>query len=227
MTPLQNNPFSIFCAGRYIFPHPNTADEDGLVAIGGDLHPHRLLSAYSKGIFPWFIQNGVTFWYSPDPRAVLYPQEFKLSKSLKKSIAKQRFEFCVNKDFRGVMEECAKSENRKDDGTWIKEEFIESYSALNRMGFADSFECRVEGELVGGFYGVRIGRAFFGESMFFKAPDASKAALWFLCANAESFGIDIIDCQQETSHMLSLGARAIPREEFLSIIKEKTGVDNG
>jgi leucyl/phenylalanyl-tRNA--protein transferase len=222
MTLLQS-PFGVFCPEKYAFPHPDTADEDGLVAIGGDLEPQRLLSAYSQGIFPWFIDKGFVFWYSPDPRAVLYPNEFKLKKSLSKSIKKQNFEFHINKNFQGVIEACATSETRKKEcGSWISGEFIASYTKLHHIGFADSFECYANGELVGGFYGVRIGRVFFGESMFYKAPDASKAALWFLCANAERLNIEIIDCQQETPHLLSLGAKSIERAEFLEIIKEKT-----
>jgi len=219
---LFESPFGLFCLEQYAFPHPNTADEDGLVAIGGDLEPQRLLSAYSQGIFPWFIDKGFVFWYSPDPRAVLYPNEFKLSKTLSKSIKKQNFEFHINKNFRGVIEACATSETRKKEcGSWISSEFVESYTKLNQIGFADSFECYADGKLVGGFYGVRIGRVFFGESMFFRTPDASKAALWFLCANAEKLNIEIIDCQQETPHLLSLGAKSIERVEFLEIIKEK------
>jgi leucyl/phenylalanyl-tRNA--protein transferase len=221
MTVLQS-PFGVFCPEKYVFPHPSSADEDGLVAVGGDLEPERLLSAYSQGIFPWFIDRGFVFWYSPDPRAVLYPHEFRLSKSLSKSIKKQNFEFAVNKNFSAVIESCAASTNRKhESGSWISEEFKEGYTKLHRIGFAKSFECYREGELVGGFYGVHIGRVFFGESMFFKCPDASKATLWFLCANAEKLNIDIIDCQQETSHLLSLGAKGIPRDEFLGILREK------
>lgn len=223
MTVLQS-PFGVFCPEKYIFPDPSTADEDGLVAIGGDLEPERLLSAYSKGIFPWFIDNGFVFWYSPNPRAVLYPQEFRLSKSLSKSIKKQNFEFAINKNFRAVIKACATSNTRKhESGSWISEEFIDGYTKLNRIGFASSFECYRDGELVGGFYGVHIGRVFFGESMFFKYPDASKATLWFLCTNADKIGIDIIDCQQETPHLMSLGAKGIDRNEFLEIIKEKIG----
>ncbi len=221
MTVLQS-PFGVFCPDKYSFPHPSTADEDGLVAIGGDLNHERLLSAYSQGIFPWFIDNGYVFWYSPDPRAILYPHEFRLSKSLSKSIKKQNFEFCINKNFRAVIEACAASNTRKhESGSWISKEFIKGYTKLHQIGFANSFECYKDGELVGGFYGVRIGRVFFGESMFYRTPNASKATLWFLCANADKLGMDIIDCQQETPHLLSLGAKGILRDEFLGILKEK------
>jgi len=213
------SPFGAFCFSAYAFPHASTADEDGLVAVGGDLHPHRLLSAYSRGIFPWFVDNGYVFWYSPDPRAVLYPQEFKQTKSLSKTIKKQNFEFCINKNFRGVMEACRDSKHRKEGGgSWISSAFLDGYTKLHQMGFADSFECYMDGELVGGFYGVRLGRVFFGESMFFHVADASKAALWFLCANAAKLNIDVIDCQQETPHLLSLGAKCIARDEFLKIL---------
>lgn len=221
MTVLQS-PMAMFCPSQYEFPHPDTADEDGLLAVGGDLEPGRLIAAYSQGIFPWFIDRGYVFWYSPDPRAVLYPHEFRLTKSLSKSVKKQGFEFAINKNFPAVIEACSKSQNRKEDGeSWISKEFITAYTRLHEYGFAMSFECCLDGELVGGFYGVRLGRVFFGESMFYRKPDASKAALWFLCANADKLGIDIIDCQQETSHLLSLGAKGIARGEFLGILKEK------
>ncbi len=221
MTFLEN-PLALFCPSEYEFPHPDTADEDGLLAVGGDLEPGRLISAYSRGIFPWFIDRGFVFWYSPNPRAVLYPSEFHLTKSLSKSVKKQGFEFAINKDFESVITACSKSPHRKESGeSWISKEFIEAYTKLHRIGAAMSFECYAGGELVGGFYGVKLGRVFFGESMFYTAPDASKAALWFLCANAEKLNIDIIDCQQETSHLLSLGAKGIPRGEFLDILREK------
>lgn len=213
---------AIFCPSQYEFPHPDSADEDGLLAIGGDLEPGRLIAAYSQGIFPWFIDSGYVFWYSPNPRAVLYPQEFRLTKSLSKSVKKQGFEFAINKNFPAVIEACSKSPNRKGNGeSWISKEFIAAYTKLHEYGFVMSFESYLEGELVGGFYGVRLGRVFFGESMFYLVPNASKAALWFLCANAGKLGIDIIDCQQETSHLLSLGAKGIARGEFLEILKEK------
>ncbi len=219
MTLLQS-PLALFC--QYQFPHPDTADEDGLVAIGGDLEVGRLISAYSQGIFPWFIEHGYVFWYSPNPRAVLYPNEFRTTKSLLKSIKKQNFEFAINKDFEGVIMACAKSPRKKDgNGSWITKEFIEAYTKLHKIGVAMSFECYCKGELVGGFYGVKLGRVFFGESMFYKVSDASKAALWFLCTNSDKLNIDIIDCQQETSHLLSLGAKGIARSEFLRILKEK------
>jgi len=220
MTFLQN-PLSLFCQAKYKFPDPKSADEDGLVAIGGDMEPSTLLAAYSQGIFPWFVDMGYPYWFSPDPRAVLYPDEFKLSKSLSKSIKKSGFEFVINKNFRAVIEACRESENRKSEGSWITDEFVNSYTRLHEYGFAMSFECYKEGELVGGFYGVRLGRVFFGESMFYLYPDASKAALWFLCANAKTLNIDIIDCQQETPHLVSLGAKAIRREEFLEVLREK------
>lgn len=219
---IDRNPFTLFCSETFAFPDVSEADEDGLLAIGGDLKPQRLISAYSRGIFPWFIEEGYVFWYSPDPRAVLYPSEFKASKSLAKSVKKQEFTFELNKNFRGVIEACAGSKNRKhESGTWISEDFVDAYTKLHSMGFADSFECYADGELVGGFYGVRLGGVFFGESMFYKAPDASKASLWFLCANAEKLGIEIIDCQQSTPHLMSLGAKEIGRAEFVDILKEK------
>lgn len=218
------SPFGIFCPDKYSFPHPSTADEDGLVAIGGDLEPGRLIAAYSQGIFPWFIDNGYVFWYSPDPRAVLYPQDFRLHKSLAKSIKKQNFEFYINKNFRGVIEACAAGETRKGaGGTWISEAFIEAYVKLHQIGFAQSVECYKNKELVGGLYGVKLGGVFFGESMFYKTTDASKAALWFLCDNAKQLGVNIIDCQQYTPHLASMGAIEIDRKEFLEKIKNEIG----
>ena len=210
-----------FSACAYTFPHPDTADEDGLVAVGGDLNPYRLVEAYKNGIFPWFSHEGLIFWYSPDPRAVLYPNEFKGSKSLFKSVKNSDFEFKINGNFDEVIDSCRMVARKGEYGSWIDDDFIEGYTRLNRLGIAQSVECYAEGEIVGGFYGVRLGGVFFGESMFHKRRDASKAALWFLCENAKSFGIDIIDCQQETPHLLSLGAKAIQRGEFLEILKEK------
>lgn len=219
---IDHNPFTLFCSESFYFPDVSEADDDGLLAIGGDLQPQRLISAYSRGIFPWFIEEGHVFWYSPDPRAVLYPTDFKTTKSLSKSIKKQGFSFEISKNFAAVITECANSKNRKhESGTWISDEFIDGYTKLHSMGFAESFECYREGKLVGGFYGVRLGHVFFGESMFYHAPDASKATLWFLCANAEKLGIEIIDCQQATRHILSLGAKEIKRSEFVGILKEK------
>lgn len=210
-----------FAACAYSFPHPDTADEDGLVAVGGDLNPYRLIEAYKNGIFPWFSHDGLIFWYSPDPRAVLYPDDFKVSKSLFKSVKNSCFEFRINSNFDEVINSCSTIQRKGESGSWIDDDFIDGYTRLNRLGIAQSVECYQDDEIVGGFYGVRLGSVFFGESMFHRSKDASKAALWFLCENAKGFGIDIIDCQQETSHLLSLGAKGIRRNEFLEILKEK------
>jgi len=201
------------------FPDATHADEDGIVAISNELAPSLVLSAYVRGIFPWHITHGKVFWYSPDPRAVLLPNEFRLSKSLAKS--SKKFEIRVNSNFASVIGACSKTKRADQKGSWISREFIECYGNLHTYGFALSIESYLNDELVGGLYGLRLGRIFFGESMFARETDASKTALAYLCQNADAFGVKLIDCQQSTPHLMSLGAKDIARSNFLEILKDE------
>jgi leucyl/phenylalanyl-tRNA--protein transferase len=167
------------------------------------------------------------FWYAPDPRAILYPDEFKLSKSLSKTIKSGKFEVKVNSDFLGVITNCSQTKRANQDGTWISEEFIDCYSKLHTYGFAVSIESYHNGLLIGGLYGIKLKGIFFGESMFAHMPDASKVALAYLCENAESFGIKLIDCQQNTKHLLSLGAKEIRRTLFTVMLEAEFSKELG
>lgn len=196
----------------------------GLLARGGDLSIERLVLAYSQGIFPWFSEGEPILWWSLDPRLVLYPQEFKFSRSLKKTLkaflSVPGCEIKVDTHFEQVIKNCALSERNGQDGTWISPQIIKAYTQLHEQGFAHSFETWVNGELVGGLYGVNLGGMFYGESMFFKQKDASKLALCGLMAFARAAGIKLIDCQQETAHLKSLGARSISRSLFADEMKQ-------
>jgi len=194
-----------------IFPHPSLADPGGLVAVGGDLSPERLLLAYAHGIFPWYSDLSPILWWSPDPRLVLFPGELKISRSLRRVIKKQVFTVTMNSSFGEVIRACAQTRGE----TWITGEMIEAYAALHELGYAHSFESRHEGRLVGGLYGIALGRAFFGESMFSAMSDASKVALVFLVRFLADLGFEFIDCQTTTEHLRRFGAREIPRKEFL------------
>ena len=209
------------------FPDPETAltERDGaagLLAAGADLSPQRLLDAYSHGIFPWFSDPQPILWWSTDPRMVLHTSEFKLHRSLRKTL--QRFiadpacELRIDSAFDQVIQACASSPREGQGGTWIVPEMIEAYRALHRAGHAHSVETWIDGRLAGGLYCVAIGRAVFGESMFTRVPDASKIALAALVALCRAQGVALIDCQQETSHLASLGARPVPRADFLAAI---------
>ena len=203
-----------------IFPGPNLADEDGLLAVGGDLTPERLIQAYANGIFPWYSEGEPILWWSPNPRMVLFPEKFKISKSLKQSIRNKDFEVYFDKDFKSIINNCAKSNRKEGDGTWITKEMQEAYIKLHDAGFAHSVETYQAGKLVGGLYGISLGKAFFGESMFHKERDASKIALYFLIERMKEWNFSFIDVQQETNHLKSLGAESIPRTDFLELLKE-------
>lgn len=192
---------------------------NGLLAAGGDLTPERILDAYSRGIFPWFSEDEPVLWWSPDPRMVLFPDEFKVSRSLSKVVKGDRFEIRFDTSFRTVMQQCAAPRSR-NDGTWIVPEMVETYTALHELGFAHSVESWRGGELVGGLYGMALGKVFFGESMFARETDASKAALVALVERLKRDGFQLIDCQQETRHLASFGARPIRRREFVQKLKE-------
>ena len=200
------------------FPDPYSAPGDYPLAIGGDLSPERLIFAYSLGIFPWYSEGEPILWWSPDPRMVLFPDELKISRSLKKVLKNKSFEVRFNTAFEEVIKNCATVKRKGQDGTWLTPEMIKAYIRLHKLGFAHSVETYLEGKLVGGLYGVAIGGVFFGESMFHKVSDASKVAFVHLVNRLKEKDFDIIDCQQSTPHMARFGAREIPRKEFLDII---------
>ncbi|WP_323595800.1 leucyl/phenylalanyl-tRNA--protein transferase [Aliarcobacter butzleri] len=205
---------------KFDFPTLNMMNDD-LVAIGGDFHPQRLLNAYENGIFPWFIDDlGYIHWFSPKKRMVLYPENFKVSKSLRKSITNKGFVVKSNENFEEVIKSCAKIKRKHEDGTWISEEFIKTYTNLHKLDIAFSIECYLKDELVGGLYGVLIGDIFCGESMFSLVPDASKVAFYHLCQQAKQNGIKIIDCQVYNDHLASLGAFEITRNEYFNLLKD-------
>jgi len=190
-------------------------EPNGLLAIGGELTPQRLLEAYRLGIFPWFSTNDPILWWSPDPRMILFPDEMKISRSLAKRLNQRDCEVRFDTAFRQVMQACAASPRPGQDGTWILPEMVEAYCQLHALGYAHSVETWVEGELVGGLYGVAIGRMFYGESMFYRQTDASKIAFVHLVRHLHRQGYGMIDCQMKTTHLERFGAREIPRQEFV------------
>ena len=197
------------------FPSVENAlrEPNGLLAVGGDLSPERLLEAYSKGIFPWFNADEPILWWSPNPRMVLFPEEIKISRSLRKTLKKDHYQIRTDGSFTQVMHACASS-RKGQTGTWIHPEMIAAYTALHDMGLAHCVETWMDGELVGGLYGVALGQVFFGESMFSRVSDASKIALVHLAKQLQRWEFGLIDCQVKTGHLTSLGAREIPRSEF-------------
>ena len=204
---------------NFAFPSLEMMNKD-LVAIGGDFHPQRLINAYKSGVFPWFIdENNYIHWYSPKKRMVLYPDDFKLSKSLKKSIKNKGFIIKSNENFEEVIKSCANIKRKHEDETWISDEFIQAYTNLFELGYVFSIECYLEDELVGGLYGLLINDVFCGESMFAKVNDASKVAFYHLCNQAKTNGIKMIDCQVYNDHLASLGAKEISREEYFNILE--------
>ncbi len=192
---------------------------NGLLCAGGDLSPGRIVEAYSRGIFPWFSEGDPILWWSPDPRMVLFPEELRVSRSLRKAVVRGAYEVRVDTAFGEVMRQCAAPRDGHA-GTWIVPEMIEAYSALHERGMAHSVESWREGELAGGLYGVALGKVFFGESMFARAPDASKVALVHLVERLRAAAYRVIDCQQATAHLASLGAREIPRAAFAHLLRE-------
>lgn len=200
------------------FPHPNDANEDGIVAWGGDLNPSRLMKAYQNGIFPWYSKDEPIIWWSTNPRLIMELDEFKLSKSLKKSMKK--FDYKFDSNFKEVMRSCKDVQRYDQNGTWISNEIIEAYTELNSMGFAHSVESYLDGKLVGGLYGVVVGRVFCGESMFSLVSDASKSAYAILIKHLIHWGYDFIDCQVPTEHLKSLGAKEVTRDYFLNRLQK-------
>jgi len=200
------------------FPDPRNSAGDIPIAYGGDLSPSRLMLAYRMGIFPWFNENDPILWWSPDPRMVLFLDEFIVRKSLAKRIRNGGFEIKMNSAFNEVMTRCGTVKRDDQNGSWITSAMIEAYSVLHDLGHAHSIETYLDGELVGGLYGVAIGSIFYGESMFSLHNDASKVALAHLVEHLKDNGFEIIDCQMNTGHLSSLGARQIKRDEFLNIV---------
>ncbi|EDY84262.1 leucyl/phenylalanyl-tRNA--protein transferase [Verrucomicrobiia bacterium DG1235] len=198
-----------------IFPDPELAEEEGIIAIGGDLSPERLIAAYSSGIFPWFSEGDPILWFSPNPRMVLYTHKFKRSATLARLVRSGKFELRIDANFPRVIASCAKAPRPGQDGTWITGEMQKAYIRLHELGLAHSFETYREGKLVGGLYGVSLGSAFFGESMFHHERDASKFAFSGLVDFAEKNHFEFIDAQQPTAHLKSLGAEEVPRTRFL------------
>ncbi|MBW8685146.1 leucyl/phenylalanyl-tRNA--protein transferase [Chitinophaga rhizophila] len=201
-----------------IFPPVDLAEPDGLLAYGGDLTAERLLLAYSEGIFPWYDEPPI-LWWSPDPRFVLFPDELRISSSMKQVLKKGIFTITMNKDFPGVIAGCRHIPRPGQDGTWITPDVEEAYISLHKAGYAHSVECWQQDKLVGGFYGIQLGSNFFGESMFSLVSNASKAAFITFVMYAKEKGLGMIDCQVYTDHLASLGARMIPRDEFLERVK--------
>ena len=195
------------------------AEPNGLLAAGADLSLPRLLDAYRNGIFPWFSHDQPILWWSPDPRMVLFPAELKVSRSLARTLRNARFEVRADTAFDAVIEGC-RQPRRGESGTWITEEMTEAYGTMHRAGFAHSVETWLDGKLVGGLYGVALGRAFFGESMFARVSDASKVALVALARQLQHWDFGLIDCQMNTAHLASMGASEIPRAEFTRRLRE-------
>lgn len=204
---------------RLAFPPVHLA-EDGLLAVGGDLSPERLLLAYTRGIFPWYGENLPILWHSPDPRMVMSTRELVVQRSLRKAIRKQPFRLTMDQSFRNVLVACAAMPRPGQDGTWLIPEMVTAYTKLFDLGFAHSIEAWDGDTLVGGLYGVSLGKAFFGESMFARAPDASKIAFVAAVHQLDAWSIDLIDCQVHTDHLARFGAHEIPRSEYLDRLTE-------
>ncbi|MDF1877932.1 leucyl/phenylalanyl-tRNA--protein transferase, partial [Sulfurimonas sp. SAG-AH-194-L11] len=197
----------------YQFPDPNDANEDGIVAWGGDLHPTRLINAYQSGIFPWNSENDPLLWWSPNPRLIMELDNFKISKSLKKSMKKFTYKFDTN--FKEVLHQCSIIARHNQNGTWLHKQLKESFYTLHTLGIAHSVESYLDGKLVGGLYGIVVGKVFCGESMFSNVSDASKSAYAVLVKHLKEWGYDFVDCQVPTAHLQSLGAHEVHREYFL------------
>jgi leucyl/phenylalanyl-tRNA--protein transferase len=203
-----------------VFPDPSLAEEDGILAVGGDLSPERLLLAYAQGIFPWFNEGSPILWWSPDPRLVLFPSELHVSASLARTLRRGRFRVTADAAFGQVIRGCSRTSRPGQDGTWITGEMIAAYEELHRLGYAHSFEAWSGDALAGGLYGVSLGGAFFGESMFSDQPDASKVAFVRSVEFLAGHGVELVDCQVRTEHLVRLGAREVPRTRFLDRLEE-------
>jgi leucyl/phenylalanyl-tRNA--protein transferase len=204
---------------EFSFPPVHLAEPDGLLAVGGDLSIDRLLNAYSKGIFPWYEGKHI-LWWCPDPRFVLIPEELKVSKSMKKLLKQEPFSFTIDIAFEQVIRNCKTIQRKGQAGTWITNDVKKAYTALHKTGLAHSAEVWKNGELVGGLYGVRLGKIFFGESMFSRQSNASKYAFIKFVEHLKADGVELIDCQVYTEHLESMGARMVPRNDFLQLLKK-------
>jgi leucyl/phenylalanyl-tRNA--protein transferase len=203
-----------------IFPDPEEAEPDGLLAVGGDLSPQRLLAAYASGIFPWYGEDSPILWWSTNPRLTLRPERLHLSRSLRRVLNRGTFTFTMDTAFGTVIRACGAAPRPDQQGTWIVPEMVDAYTALHDLGYAHSVEAWRDGELAGGLYGVSLGSAFFGESMFHAVPDASKAAFAVLVRQLARWGFTLVDCQQTTAHMLRFGAEELQRFRFLTMLRE-------
>jgi len=208
-----------FLSRDLYFPDTSEADEDGLLAVGGDLSADRLLLAYRKGIFPWYNDGQPILWWFPNPRFVLFPDELKVSKSMRSVYNKNTFHFSIDTAFEKVIRSCKKVSRKEQEGTWITDELEEAYIHLHKLGYAHSAETWKDGELVGGLYGVLLGKIFFGESMFSKETNASKFAMINYVSALKEQGVQLIDCQVHTQHLESLGARMISKSVFSEILQ--------
>jgi len=208
------------------FPDLDETDESGLLAIGGDLSIERLKLAYSKGIFPWYEKGMPILWWSPDPRMVLFPDKMIISHSLKQSIKKKQFTVTIDTAFERVIKNCAKTTRKGENGTWITREMQNAYINLHEAGYAHSAEAWMDGDLVGGLYGVAIGKAYFGESMFHHVTNASKVAFYHLVEKLNSWDFKIIDAQVYTNHLESLGGEMIPRSQYLHFLESALKVED-
>jgi len=204
----------------YAFPSVDLADEQGFLAYGGDLSPERLISAYESGIFPWYEEGQPILWWAPPERMILKPGEMKVSKSLRQTLRSMKFEVRIDSSFEDVIDHCARVKRQGQNGTWITPEMKQAYVRLYKLGIAHSFESYKDGQLVGGLYGISLGKAFFGESMFSLESDASKVAFHALSEFTKRKGFEIIDCQLYTDHLASLGADTIARDDFIDLLKQ-------
>ena len=219
------SPMPVFTLSKKLsFPPPHLAIKEGLLAVGGDLSTERILLAYRSGIFPWYSSGDPILWWSPDPRLVLYPDELRTSKSLRKVIKKKCFRITFDKAFGSVIQACAQAKRSYGEGTWITDEMKDAYCELYRKGYAHSVEAWQGDRLAGGLYGISIGRVFFGESMFSRVSNASKVAFVMLVENLKRLQFKIIDCQVRTDHLIRFGAREIPRKSFLDQLEKAVDI---
>ena len=203
---------------QIIFPDPSNANPEGLLAYGGNLEPETIIQAYTQGIFPWYDESSPIMWWSPDPRMVLFPKEMKISNSLKHTLNSRKYKCSFDQSFKEVISQCARVSRAGQKGTWITSEMQKAYLKLHKMGLAHSVETWKNDQLIGGLYGISLGSAFFGESMFHHMPDASKVALYYLNEHIKKWNFDFIDAQTPTSHLKSMGAKEISRDKFLNLL---------
>ena len=203
---------------KLIFPSVELAEDNGLLAVGGDLSPERLLLAYRSGIFPWYSEGDPLLWWSPSPRLIIFPAEFKVPRRLARLVLQKKYSVTMDRAFRQVITACAGTDKRQEKGTWITDDMLEAYCLLHDMGYAHSVECWLDDELAGGLYGISLGGIFFGESMFSIQPNSSKIALVSLIKKLQEWNFDCIDCQMKTEHLMQFGAQEIPGNHFRKLL---------